>query len=120
MTLSVSQITPAASADASPKGADFAPFPLQESEQEKSQTVTRSAEMTDEERELTAYRCGNAMQAWYSQYRISGNTECLDLAYAAMTRMREVLAGRSPEYVARLEKERGLDVPAIANEGRAG
>jgi hypothetical protein len=64
--------------------------------------------MSDEEREQAAYRAGVAMQAWYSAYQHSGNTSDLDRAYHCMGIQKRLLAGRSPEFVAQLEKDRGL------------
>ena len=64
--------------------------------------------MTDEEREEAAFRAGNAMLAWYSQYRETGNSAYLDNAYHALGLQKKLLAGRSPEFVARLERERGI------------
>jgi hypothetical protein len=67
-----------------------------------------SPTMTDEEREAAAYRAGCAMNGWYSQYQQTGNPAYLDNAYSCLGMMRTLLAGRSPEYVAKLEAERGL------------
>lgn len=64
--------------------------------------------MSDSEREAAAVRAGNAMQAWYSQYQITRDPQLLDRSYEAMRLMRKLLAGRSAEYVARLESERGI------------
>jgi hypothetical protein len=64
--------------------------------------------MSDEEREQAAYRAGNAMLAWYSQFKQTGNTDDLDRAYHCMGIQKRLLAGRSPEFVAQLEKDRGL------------
>lgn len=64
--------------------------------------------MSDEDREQAAYRAGCAMQGWYSTYQQSGDTAHLDLAYHYLNIMRQILAGRTPEYVAKLEGERGL------------
>ena len=64
--------------------------------------------MTDSEREAAAIRAGNAMQAWYSQWRLTGNAAYLDNAYHALGLQKKLLAGRSPEFVARLERERGI------------
>lgn len=69
---------------------------------------TTMTPMTDEEREQAAYRAGCAMQAWYSQYQLTGEPKYLDMAHEAMGLMRKLLAGRSAEQVARLEQERGL------------
>jgi hypothetical protein len=64
--------------------------------------------MTDDDREMAAYRAGVAMQSWYSQYQHSGIAQHLDLAYHFLGIQKQLLAGRSPEYVARMEAERGL------------
>lgn len=64
--------------------------------------------LTDEEREAAAYRAGCAMQSWYSQYQHTGDPDHLDCAYHWLGVMRGLLAGRSAEFVARLEKQRGL------------
>lgn len=64
--------------------------------------------MSDEEREVAACRAGIAMQSWYAEYKRTGNLRCLDLAYHFLGIQKTLLAGRSPEYVARLEQERGL------------
>jgi hypothetical protein len=64
--------------------------------------------MSDEDREMAAYRAGVAMQSWYSQYQHSGVAQHLDLAYHFLGIQKQLLAGRSPEYVARMEAERGL------------
>jgi hypothetical protein len=75
---------------------------------EKMQPIGAEAHMTDEQREQAAYRAGVALNAWYSQYQQTGNEAFLDNAYHALGLMRKLLAGRSPEYVARLERERNL------------
>jgi hypothetical protein len=73
-----------------------------------SRQTEQTQPLTDEEREASIYRAGNAMQAWYSHYRQSGDSRMLDMAYAALGLMRSLIAGRSPEQVARMERERGL------------
>lgn len=70
--------------------------------------VGEDAQLTDEEREAAAYRAGVAMHAWYSRYQESGDRQALSIAHKHMTQMVAILAGRSPEYVAKLERERGL------------
>jgi hypothetical protein len=72
------------------------------------QNLPAGAPMSDEEREQAAYRAGAAMQGWYSQYQLTGNTECLDRAYHCMGIQKRLLAGRSAAFVAQLEAERGL------------
>jgi hypothetical protein len=86
------------------------PFAGQSDERLSAPSDTRALDsaMTDEEREAAAYRAGVAMHAWYSQFQQTGDMECLDNAYRALGLMRQLLAGRSPEYVAKLEQERGL------------
>lgn len=64
--------------------------------------------MTDEEREAAASRAGVAMQAWYAEYQRTRDPLCLNVAYHHLGQMRQILAGRSPEAVARMERERGL------------
>jgi hypothetical protein len=85
------------------------PFAGQQADRSSESSDTQQlGSMTDEEREAAAYRAGVAMHAWYSQFQQTGDMECLDNAYRALGLMRQLLAGRSPEYVARLEAERGL------------
>lgn len=67
-----------------------------------------TADFTDDEREAAAYRAGVAMHAWYSKYQSTGDRQALSIAHRHMTLMVQILAGRSPEYVAKLEAERGL------------
>ena len=64
--------------------------------------------MSDSDREAAAFRAGNAMLAWYSQYKLTGKPEFLDNAYQALGLQKKLLAGRSAAFVARLERERGL------------
>lgn len=64
--------------------------------------------MSDEEREAAARRAGVAMQTWYEEYRRTGDQLCLKVAHHHMNQMVQILAGRSPEYVAKLERDRGL------------
>ena len=69
---------------------------------------TGGERMSDEQRDQAAYRAGCAMQAWYSQYQHSGDTQHLERAYHCLGLMKTLLAGRSAEYVRQLEQERGL------------
>lgn len=73
-----------------------------------SQERVINSPMTDEEREAAAYRAGVAMQAWYSKYQSTGDPQALSIAHHHMTQMVSILAGRSPEQIARMEQERGL------------
>jgi hypothetical protein len=72
------------------------------------QYLSAEAPMSDEEREQAAYRAGNAMLAWYSQFKQTRNTDDLDRAYHCMGIQKRLLAGRSAAFVAQLEKDRGL------------
>lgn len=78
-------------------------------ERQGSADVGTDAEhLSDEERERSAYRFGCAMNGWYSLYQRTGDTAYLDRAYDCLGAMKRLLAARSPEYVAKLEAERGL------------
>lgn len=107
---SVSEITPPVGAGASSQSADTG----RNSPQGEVGAVAHG--MTDEEREAAIRRAGAAMQAWYSHYQHSGNAAHLDCAYRCLGMMRTLVAGRSPAQVARMEDERGLHLPACANE----
>lgn len=64
--------------------------------------------MTDDEREDAIYRAGVAMEVWYARFKASQDQADLDLAYHYLGIQKTLLAGRSAEYVAKLEQERGL------------
>jgi rhamnogalacturonyl hydrolase YesR len=95
--------SPVATAERSPsRSHDFA-------QSKPEQFVGHDREtMSDLEREQAAYRAGCAMQGWYSKYQETGDAAHLDIAYHYLHVMRQILAGRTPEYVAKLEQERGL------------
>ncbi|MBL0390562.1 hypothetical protein JJ685_05340 [Ramlibacter monticola] len=74
--------------------------------------------MTDEQRESEIRRAGEEMQRAYAQYTKHGCLSDLGRAHHLLGRMGALIEGRSPEQVARMEAERGLHLPACANEER--
>ena len=87
---------------------DASPVSLPNDTGREAQEFVGESRMSDEEREAAARRAGCAMQAWYEEYRRTGDQLCLKVAHHHMNQMVQILAGRSPEYVAKLEQERGL------------
>lgn len=53
--------------------------------------------LTPEQREHAIKRAGAAMQAWYSQYQMTGQAAHLDCAYRCLGMMRTLIAGRANE-----------------------
>lgn len=87
--------------------ADRLPSVAQTSPPEVVRTV---AQGTDEQREEAIRQASLDMQAAYWRYETSNGLDIGDLgeAHRHRIRMTELIRGRSPEYVARLERERGL------------
>jgi len=64
--------------------------------------------MTDSERELHIKNCGELMQAAWQRYEESGCFDARGEADMWRVLMCAAIQGRSPEFVARMEKERGI------------
>lgn len=64
--------------------------------------------MSDEEREDAIRRAGNAIEHHMAQYAASSNLADRGDADRARLLMQQLIAGRSAEQVARMERERGL------------
>jgi hypothetical protein len=64
--------------------------------------------MTDADLEDAIRRCGIAMEAAYSQYRLYKRQADLDRAHYHLRQQQTLIGRRSPEQVARMEAERGL------------
>lgn len=86
--------------------------------------------LTDEQRELAICKASDLIELFHSESRCMyalwkrygdfDSKAAYDLAYSNAHKARELMEslirGRSPAYVAFLEKQRGLDLPACANE----
>lgn len=64
--------------------------------------------LTDDEREAAIKRAGAAMQKHYARYAETGCFAARGDADRALRLMELLIASRSPEAVANLERERGL------------
>lgn len=64
--------------------------------------------MSDQERELHIKDCGELMQAAMARYEASNNLHDRADADAWRILMEKAIKARSPEQVARMEKEKGL------------
>ena len=64
--------------------------------------------MSDQERELHIKDCGELMQAAMARYEASNNLHDRADADAWRMLMEKAIKARSPEQVARMEKEKGL------------
>lgn len=64
--------------------------------------------LTDGEREGAIQRAGALMEKRYADYAATGCFAALGDAHRAMRLMKELISGRSPEQVLRMERERGL------------
>jgi hypothetical protein len=64
--------------------------------------------MSDADLEDAIRRCGIAMEAAYSQYRLYKRQADLDRAHYHVGQQKILIGRRSPEQVARMEAERGL------------
>lgn len=116
----VAEITPAVGVSASPKGADIGRFPPQ-------YAVGTGPRITDEQREAAIERAARLMEFFMGERSEAITRRDLPLAATALCRadkarelMEDLIRGRSPAYVAFLERQRGLDLPACANEARGG
>lgn len=65
-------------------------------------------ETADEKRERLILEAGESMQAAYREWEVSGCFDARGQADAERLRMEELIRGRSPEMVRRLEIQRGL------------
>jgi hypothetical protein len=64
--------------------------------------------MSDADLEDAIRRCGIAMEAAYSQYRLYKRQADLNRAHYHVGQQKILIGRRSPEQVARMEAERGL------------
>lgn len=62
----------------------------------------------DSWREDAIRRAGNAMEASYRVFCLTGDEAALDRAHRHMEQMRELVTARRPEFVQYLEQQRGL------------
>lgn len=65
--------------------------------------------LTPEQREAAIKRAGEAMERAYSDYLRTNEFSDLGRAHHHLLQMRQLINGRSPETVAQMEAERGLD-----------
>jgi hypothetical protein len=78
------------------------------------------APMSDAERESAIKRAGLAVERHMAEYERTGCFAARGNADRARLAMQALIRGRSAARMARMERERGLDLPACANEGGRG
>jgi hypothetical protein len=64
--------------------------------------------MTSDEREAAIQRAGSLMERRYFDWAATSDPKALSEAHEAKELMRQLIAGRSAEAVAQMERERGL------------
>lgn len=79
-----------------------------EARQDVIPAADAASESSDEDREQQIRQAGLDMQHAYWEYERTGDLGSLGEAHKHRIRMTELIRGRSPQQVARMEQERGI------------